>query len=65
MSTNFKVSDMPQTQASIRQSQVLMDFMQMRGDARNAEQDAALTIATTKESLLESSLKGILLEKTG
>lgn len=64
MST-FKVSEMPQTQASIRQSQVLLEFMQMRGDARNAEQDAALSIATTKESLLESSLKGILLEKTG
>lgn len=64
MST-FKVSEMPQTQASIRQSQVLLEFMQMRGDARNAEQDAALTVATTKESLLESSLKGILLEKTG
>ena len=64
MST-FKVSEMPQTQASIRQSQVLLEFMQMRGDARNAEQDAALSIATTKESLLDSSLKGILLEKTG
>lgn len=65
MSSTFKISDMPQTQASIRQNQVLMDYMQMRGDARNAEQDASLAVATTKESLLENSLKGILLEKTG
>jgi hypothetical protein len=65
MSTNFKISDMPQTQASIRQNQALMDFMQMRSDARNTEQDAALAVATTKESLLENSLRGVLIEKTG
>jgi len=56
---------MPQTQTSIRQNQLLMDYMQMSGDARNAEQDAALAVATTKESLLEDSLKGSLLERTG
>lgn len=65
MSTNFKISDMPQAQTSLRQNQLLMDFMQMSNDARNAEQDAALTMATTKESLLENSLKGSLLVKTG
>lgn len=65
MSSTFKISDMPQTQASIRQNQLLMDYMQMRGDTRNTEQDAALTVATTKESLLENSLKGVMVEKTG
>jgi hypothetical protein len=65
MSSIIKISDMPQTQTSIRQNQLLMDYMQMSGDARNAEQDAALAVATTKESLLEDSLKGSMLVKTG
>ncbi|NDY58748.1 hypothetical protein G3N56_18590 [Desulfovibrio sulfodismutans] len=65
MSSIVKISDMPQTQTSIRQNQLLMDFMQTSNDARNAEQDAALAMATTKESLLENSLKGSLLVRTG
>ncbi|MDQ7832562.1 MAG: hypothetical protein RDU30_12575 [Desulfovibrionaceae bacterium] len=65
MTSMIKISEMPTPQASIRQNEALLDYMQMRGDERNAELDANTAVAVTRESLLENSLKGSLLEKTG
>jgi hypothetical protein len=65
MSSTINMAEMPKTQASIRQNEMLMNYMQVSGEVRNAEQDAALAVATTRESLLENSLKGSLLQKTG
>jgi len=65
MSATINIAEMPKTQASIRQNEMLMNYMQVSGEVRTSEQNAALDVATHKESLLESSLKGSLLQKTG
>jgi hypothetical protein len=64
MSTS-SIADMPQATAAVRRNQVLMEYMQVRSDVRKTQQDEAMEVATTKETLLESSLKGAMVNAKG
>ncbi|QLA14881.1 hypothetical protein [Desulfolutivibrio sulfoxidireducens] len=63
--TTTSISDIPEPTSAVRRNQVLMDYMQVRSDARKTHQDESMAVATTKESLLESSLKGAMVNEQG
>jgi len=63
--TSSSISDMPETTAAVRRNQVLMDYMQVRSDIRKTREHDALEASTTKVSLLESSLKGAMVNEEG
>jgi hypothetical protein len=61
--TSSSISDMPETTARRQAKSVLMDYMQVRSDIRKTREHDALEASTTKVSLLESSLKGAMVNE--
>ncbi|NMC48379.1 MAG: hypothetical protein GYA47_02955 [Desulfovibrio sp.] len=63
--TSSSIAEMPETTAAVRRNLVVMDYMQVRNDIRRTRESDALEAATTKVSLLESSLKGAMVNEEG
>lgn len=61
----MKVSDMPSTMPSLRQSEILLKYLETRSGQRVAEFDQMQERFSQKVSVLESSLQGALVNTKG